>query len=85
MSDKKTPYQGEGRCFGEYQCSKCSRRWMSGNSWANMGQECSRCKIMVYAHTQRPLEMRDGFNQDLNKPHPQELCEKCKRLGYSCR
>lgn len=47
-----TPYQGGGRCFGEYQCPKCKRKWMSGNSWANAGQQCMKCKINVYAHKQ---------------------------------
>lgn len=47
-----TPYQGNKRCFGEYKCPKCKRKWMSGNSWANMGQECSKCHINVYPHKQ---------------------------------
>lgn len=33
-----TPYQGRKRCFGEYNCPVCSRRWMSGNSWANTSE-----------------------------------------------
>lgn len=47
-----TPYQGKKRCFGEYQCPKCKRKWMSGNSWANMGQECLKCHVNVYPHKQ---------------------------------
>ncbi|XP_059967448.1 zinc finger CCHC domain-containing protein 24 isoform X1 [Mesoplodon densirostris] len=47
-----TPYQGKKRCFGEYKCPKCKRKWMSGNSWANMGQECIKCHINVYPHKQ---------------------------------
>ena len=49
---KLTPYQGKYRCFGEFECPKCGREWMSGNSWANTGQECERCEIMVYPHKQ---------------------------------
>ncbi|XP_022542380.1 zinc finger CCHC domain-containing protein 24 isoform X1 [Astyanax mexicanus] len=49
-----TPYQGKKRCFGEYKCPKCKRKWMSGNSWANMGQECIKCHINVYPHKQVP-------------------------------
>ncbi|XP_063566351.1 zinc finger CCHC domain-containing protein 24 isoform X4 [Gorilla gorilla gorilla] len=49
-----TPYQGKKRCFGEYKCPKCKRKWMSGNSWANMGQECIKCHINVYPHKQSP-------------------------------
>uniref|UniRef100_A0A8D2GRX0 Zinc finger CCHC-type containing 24 n=1 Tax=Urocitellus parryii TaxID=9999 RepID=A0A8D2GRX0_UROPR len=74
-----TPYQGKKRCFGEYKCPKCKRKWMSGNSWANMGQECIKCHINVYPHKQRPLEKPDGLDvSDQSKEHPQHLCEKCK-------
>uniref|UniRef100_A0A1B6DEJ2 3CxxC-type domain-containing protein n=2 Tax=Clastoptera arizonana TaxID=38151 RepID=A0A1B6DEJ2_9HEMI len=81
-----TPYQGKKRCFGEYKCPKCKRKWMSGNSWANMGQECIKCHINVYPHKQRPLEKPDGLDvSDQSKVHPQHLCEKCKQLGFYCR
>lgn len=81
-----TPYQGKKRCFGEYKCPKCKRKWMSGNSWANMGQECIKCHINVYPQKQRPLEKPDGLDvSDQSKEHPQHLCEKCKVLGYYCR
>ncbi|XP_068081091.1 uncharacterized protein [Anabrus simplex] len=82
----RTPYQGKKRCFGEYKCNKCKRKWMSGNSWANMGQECIKCHVLVYPHKQRPLEKPDGLDvSDQSKVHPQHLCEKCKTLGYYCR
>jgi hypothetical protein len=81
-----TPYQGKKRCFGEYKCPKCKRKWMSGNSWANTGQECIKCHINVYPHKQRPLEKPDGLDvSDQSKVHPQHLCEKCKALGFYCR
>uniref|UniRef100_A0A672PHZ9 Zinc finger CCHC-type containing 24 n=1 Tax=Sinocyclocheilus grahami TaxID=75366 RepID=A0A672PHZ9_SINGR len=73
-------------CFGEYKCPKCKRKWTSGNSWANMGQECIKCHINVYPHKQRPLEKPDGLDvSDQSKEHPQHLCEKCKVLGHYCR
>lgn len=82
----KTPYQGKKRCFGEYKCQKCKRKWMSGNSWANMGQKCIKCHLNVYPHKQRPLDKPDGLDvSDQSKVHPQLLCEKCKTLGYYCR
>lgn len=82
----KTPYQGRKRCFGEYKCPKCKRKWMSGNSWANTGQECIKCHVNVYPHKQRPLEKPDGLDvSDQSKMHPQELCQKCKELGMYCR
>ncbi|KAJ7987383.1 hypothetical protein DPEC_G00325920 [Dallia pectoralis] len=76
-----TPYQGKKRCFGEYKCPKCKRKWMSGNSWANMGQECIKCHINVYPHKQRPLEKPDGLDvSDQSKEHPQHLCEKLRTI-----
>ncbi|ODN01037.1 Zinc finger CCHC domain-containing protein 24 [Orchesella cincta] len=85
-TDSLTPYQGKKRCFGEYKCPKCKRKWMSGNSWANMGQECIKCHINVYPHKQRPLEKPDGLDvSDQSKIHPQHLCEKCRMVGYYCR
>ncbi|CAK9296861.1 unnamed protein product [Gordionus sp. m RMFG-2023] len=86
LNEGLTPYQGKKRCFGEYKCSKCKRKWMSGNSWANMGQECMKCRLNVYPHKQRPLEKPDGLDvSDQSKEHPQSLCEKCRILGYYCR
>ncbi|GAB0098051.1 zinc finger CCHC domain-containing protein 24-like [Sergentomyia squamirostris] len=85
-AEGKTPYQGKKRCFGEYKCPRCKRKWMSGNSWANMGQECIKCHVNVYPHKQRPLEKPDGLDcSDQSKVHPQMLCEKCKTLGFYCR
>ncbi|KAJ3645212.1 hypothetical protein Zmor_022891 [Zophobas morio] len=82
----KTPYQGRKRCFGEFKCPKCKRKWMSGNSWANIGQDCIKCQINVYPHKQRPLEKPDGLDvSDQSKVHPQHLCQKCRELGYYCR
>ncbi|XP_071946974.1 ZAR1-like protein [Antedon mediterranea] len=89
VSDMKlglTPYQGNARRFGEFYCSDCTRRWCSANSWADKGQECQRCGVNIYPHKQTPLKKPDGLDKsDLNKRHPQELCQKCKELGYYCR
>jgi hypothetical protein len=50
-----------------------------------MGQECKDCVINVYPYKQVPLQKVQDSAIDANKPHPQELCEKCQQLGYSCR
>ncbi|XP_065567987.1 zinc finger CCHC domain-containing protein 24-like [Artemia franciscana] len=85
-SQNLTPYQGKRRVFGEFRCPECNRKWMSGNSWANCGQDCTDCKIKVYPHKQRPLEKPDGLDvSDPSKAHPQHLCQKCRALGYNCR
>ena len=39
-----------------------------------------------FTRLQRPLEKPDGLDvSDQSKVHPQDLCEKCKTLGYYCR
>jgi len=43
----KTPYQGQKRCFGEFECKTCGRRWMSGNSWANCGEWMIPCQLIA--------------------------------------
>ncbi len=43
---------GEDRMFGYFRCHECNRKWNSGNSWANMGQMCLQCDIMVYPYDQ---------------------------------
>lgn len=59
---------------------------MSANSWANMGQECRRCKIKVYPHKQTPLARPDGLDVgDTKVEHQQSLCEKCRTVGFNCR
>ena len=79
---KKTPYQGENRCFGEFRCPNCNREWKSGNSWANMGQKCESCKgTYVYPYKQTKL---DGSRPVNDKNHPADKCQKCKQLGRSC-
>lgn len=86
-----TPYQGNKRVYGDFRCPKCNKTWSSGNSWADMGQECKTCRINVYPYAQKPLEPRiksdsdDDERYDSGKPHRQDLCEKCKKLGRNCR
>ena len=48
----ETPYQGKKRSFGDFRCHQCDHTWSSGNSWANMGQKCKFCGIMVYPYHQ---------------------------------
>ncbi|KAL0491970.1 zinc finger CCHC domain-containing protein [Acrasis kona] len=80
-----TPYQGDKRVYGYFQCSSCRRKWESGNSWANKGQECKRCDVIVYPYSQKPLKkVEEDSKIDQTKEHPMELCEMCKELGYSC-
>jgi hypothetical protein len=56
MENISTPYQGKKRCFGEYKCPTCDRKWMSGNSYANQPQKCLKCQISVYPIKQKALD-----------------------------
>ncbi|KAI1285257.1 Zinc finger CCHC domain-containing protein 24 [Halotydeus destructor] len=82
----KTPYQGELRCFGHFKCPTCLKTWKSGNSWANAGQECKSCNILVYPHRQKKLEKHGGDDDDegLRPQHPRHLCDKCQDIGRYC-
>ncbi|CAM1305416.1 ZCCHC24 (predicted) [Pycnogonum litorale] len=81
--EKLTPYQGKKRSFGYFKCHQCQKMWSSGNSWANMGQECLTCRINIYPFRQRKLKKRSGKKS--GPPHQNSLCEKCKTLGFNCR
>eukprot|EP00794_Sanderia_malayensis_P007606 gene7606-8446_t len=86
-----TPYQGKDRVYGDFQCPQCKHKWSSGNSWADMGQQCSSCKINVYPYAQKKLQPNpydsddDDERYDSRKPHREDLCEKCKKIGRNCR
>ncbi|XP_071949024.1 zinc finger CCHC domain-containing protein 24-like [Antedon mediterranea] len=81
-----TPYQGRKRTFGEFHCKDCDRTWCSSHSWADKGQKCQTCEVNVYPTKQTPLQKPDGLDEhiDVNKHHPQDLCERCKELGRFC-
>ncbi|CAI4223787.1 unnamed protein product [Auanema sp. JU1783] len=54
--DELTPYQGRKKCYGEFQCQQCKRKWTSQNSVANEAQSCIKCHISVFPHKQLPVE-----------------------------
>ena len=87
MSDKekKTPYQGRNRTYGEFKCPQCGKKWESGNSWANMGQKCKSCENnkYVYPYKQTPLQKSDN-KSDPKKERPRSECQKCRSLGRPC-
>ena len=64
---QKTPYQGKKRAWGKFRCptSTCNNSWSSGNSWANMGQKCKECGVMVYPHHQRRLRRKKPDSGEL--------------------
>uniref|UniRef100_A0A914RFR4 3CxxC-type domain-containing protein n=1 Tax=Parascaris equorum TaxID=6256 RepID=A0A914RFR4_PAREQ len=40
------------KCYGEFQCQQCKRKWTSQNSVANEAQSCIKCHIPVFPHKQ---------------------------------
>lgn len=68
----------------------------SASAAPHTGPRCSRARrprwtlrppsqVNVYPYKQLPLEKGDDDLIDVDKPHPQELCEMCQHLGYYCR
>ncbi|KAI6175269.1 Zinc finger CCHC domain-containing protein 24 [Aphelenchoides bicaudatus] len=51
-----TPYQGRKKCYGEFTCGVCKRRWTSQNSVANEAQNCIKCSLPVFPHKQLPVD-----------------------------
>uniref|UniRef100_A0A914VDC5 3CxxC-type domain-containing protein n=1 Tax=Plectus sambesii TaxID=2011161 RepID=A0A914VDC5_9BILA len=57
VSEVTTPYQGYKQCYGEFQCTKCKRKWKSTKSWSNIGQACSKCPdVIVFPKKQFPID-----------------------------
>ena len=54
--DELTPYQGRKKCYGEFQCQQCKRKWTSQNSVANEAQSCIKCHVLVFPHKQLPVD-----------------------------
>lgn len=54
--EELTPYQGRKKCYGEFQCEQCKRKWTSQNSIANEAQSCIKCHIPVFPHKQLPVD-----------------------------
>ena len=83
ISSAQQPWHpGKGKAFGFYQC-KCGSRWTSGNSWADETQDCKGCGKAIIPYKQQPLEPKSTEDK-VTKPHEQELCSKCQKLGHLC-
>uniref|UniRef100_A0AC34QL19 3CxxC-type domain-containing protein n=1 Tax=Panagrolaimus sp. JU765 TaxID=591449 RepID=A0AC34QL19_9BILA len=54
--EELTPYQGRKKCYGEFQCQQCKRKWTSQNSVANEAQSCIKCHVSVFPHKQLPID-----------------------------
>ena len=82
-----TPWRGDEkhRVFGELRCTKCKKRWCSAATYCDTKQACQKCKVWVYPYAQRPLERKDGSDDDEDRrPHDVANCQKCLKLGRCC-
>ncbi|OXA37010.1 Zinc finger CCHC domain-containing protein 24 [Folsomia candida] len=79
-----TPYLGQSRCVGFFRCHKCLHKWTSGHSWANQGQQCKRCNLLVYPYKQVKLS-KEQVRQASKTPHDEKRCGKCQQLRHSCQ
>jgi len=83
ITEEKPWHPGQGRSFGFYRCSSCGAQWTSAYSWADETQSCKDCGNRVLPHKQKPLNQNPD-PEKLKKPHMQELCGKCQKLGRLC-
>jgi hypothetical protein len=60
--EELTPYQGRKKCYGEFVCGQCKRRWTSQNSVANEAQNCIKCSLPVFPHKQVRIRLIFFFN-----------------------
>jgi hypothetical protein len=51
-----TPYQGKRRCFGEFECFGCGKKWKSAKSRANEAQPCTKCFQLVFPVRQKSFD-----------------------------
>lgn len=75
-------HPGQGRAFGYYKCT-CGAHWGSAYSYADDTQACKTCGNKVLPYKQKPLD-QDPDQEKRHKPHLQELCGRCRRLGRLC-
>ena len=81
--------------FGKFKCPKCHNHWMSGkNCRINVYPYEQDPLKKNLKHKNRDYEF--GWDDDESEesddyddvysgpPHPQHLCEKCKKLGRNC-
>jgi len=73
-------YGGDGKLFGYFECV-CGKWWESAYAHANSWQKCTDCNREVYPEWMEELQY--SGEQNLNKPHRSDLCQRCLS-GKSC-
>ena len=70
------------KSFGQFQCSKCSKRWGSAHAYQRYEQGCQRCETRslpccLWVNTGARSDYHD-FDED-DGPHDSGRCEACRR------
>ncbi len=71
------------KMYGYYECD-CGAWWESAHSWADETQDCKSCGNQVFPYEQEELKHKDPDENSVNKPHMEDLCGMCQKLGMSC-
>ena len=71
------------KMYGYYECDYCGKWWNSAHSWADETQDCAECGNQVFPYNQEELQ-QGKLGSNANKPHREDLCGMCQKLGMSC-
>ncbi len=84
LDNETTSSSMQRKMYWYYECD-CGARWESAHSWANETQDCKSCGNKVFPYDQEELKPReDPDGNSINKPHREDLCGMCQKLGMSC-
>ena len=88
------PCRCEHKVYGYYRCKKCKKVWESAYTFEERGtgyiiypQQCKRCRVNNKAYRTEELLIPyddDARKNDLEKPHLQALCGRCRHKQFPC-
>lgn len=61
------------RKFGNFQCTKCKKKWKSSHAWEGKTQSCTRCDIAVLPYSLQDIETTFEYTYICNN-------QKCKKV-----
>lgn len=78
------------KAFGYFQCLKCQHEWSSAHAFRKGTQDCIECAwkaspLWMWLQPQADDETNQSEREhDSKQPHPEHLCNTCKKIGASC-
>ena len=71
---QQQPQQRPQRKFGNFQCTKCKKKWKSSHAWEGKTQSCTRCNMAVLPYSLQEIETTFEYtykcmNQNCKKVH----------------